>query len=316
MSNIAIIGVGAIGKRHLDSILKSDKIQEIFLVDRNKEVVAHATDLDSKRIVAGTDCSILPGQIDVAIIATTSAVRKKVFQELVAKSNVKNIIFEKVLFQRKEDYLEVKKILGEKKIKAWVNCARREYASYIDLKNILNSVNNFTCSITGGNWGLGCNGIHMLDLVQYLAGEKNLKVNHVDLLPVVEESKRGGYKEVYGDIVGDCGRCINFSISCFRDSSLPVIIEIAADCFWYCIIESKQKMYYMIPDNDWKVKEKDFFVPYQSQLTQKIIESILVTGECNLAKYEESMRLHLKFINPLIEFFENYGIEKGLCPIT
>ena len=57
-------------------------------------------------------------------------------------------------------------------------------------------------------------------------------------------------------------------------------------------------------------------MPYQSQMTQYVIEDILLKGTCKLTTYEESSRMHLEFIKPLIEFFEKHGMEKGLCPIT
>ena len=42
MYNIAIIGVGALGKRHLESILKSELPLQIYVVDNHKEAVNEA----------------------------------------------------------------------------------------------------------------------------------------------------------------------------------------------------------------------------------------------------------------------------------
>lgn len=316
MYNIAIIGVGALGKRHLESVLKTELPCQFYVVDSSKEAVDAVIASGEKEIFGGRDVNILPEEIEVAVIATLSSVRRKVFEQMLLNSKVKNIIFEKVLFQRKEDYFAVEQQLREKGINAWVNCARREYDSYINLKEIVDKSNDFTFHIAGGDWGLGCNGIHMLDLVQFLSGCKDCSIDKLNLIPVVEESKRKGYKEIFGTITGNCGKCQSFSITCYKDSTLPDSIEIAGDNFRAVIMEGSRKLLLMQADNDWKAEEREFPIPYQSQLTQKVMENIILNGVCNLPVYEEAMKLHLSYIEPLLTFFEEQGLEKGLCPIT
>lgn len=316
MYNIAVIGVGAIGKRHLESILKLDNSYQIYIVDSDQEMLDNAAAINRERIIGGTNVEILPFHVHVAIIATSSAARREVFEQIILHSKVENIVFEKVLFQRESDYVEVKKKLQKEKIKAWVNCPRREYDAYNNMKKMLENTDYFTFSINGGSWGLGCNGIHMLDLISYLSDSKNLKIKNINLLPIIEESKRKGYKEFYGSIIGDCGKCRGYIISCHRNSSMPMVIDISGNDFRCSILEEKQTMYIMRKENDWTVEEQEFPVPFQSQLTQKVVERIILEGECNLTKYEESMELHLAFMTPLFHFFESQGIEPGVCPIT
>lgn len=316
MNNIAIIGVGALGKRHLESVLKSELPFQIYVVDNNEEAVSEAIKMNEKCIIGGMDTSILPEEIDLAIISTASAVRKTVFKQMISKSKVKYIIFEKVLFQRIEEYFEVGKILEERQIKAWVNCARREQASYQELKKIVDKSNYFTFEMTGGDWGLGCNGIHMLDLVQFLSGSHECIIDRLNLLPIVEESKRRGYKEIYGTVSGSCGKCLSFSITCFHNSTSPSRLELSGDNFYASIEEGTHKLTLMSADDGWNANIREFPLYYQSQQTQKVMEKIMNTGDCNLPKYKEAMQLHLSYIEPLIKFFEEQGLEKGLCPIT
>lgn len=316
MINIAIIGVGALGKRHLESILKSELPLQIYVVDNNEEAVSKVIKMDEKCIVGGTDTNILPKEIDLAIISTSSAERKTVFQQMISDSKVKYIIFEKVLFQRIEEYFEVEKLLKEQGIKAWVNCARREQPSYQELKKIVDKSNYFAFQMAGGDWGLGCNGIHMLDLIQFLSGSQECIIDRLNLLPIVEESKRIGYKEIYGTISGSCGKCLSFSITCFHCSTSPSRLELSGDNFYASIEEGIHKLTFMSADDGWNTNIREFPLYYQSQQTQKVIEKIMNTGDCNLPQYKESMQLHLSYIEPLIKFFEEQGLEKGLCPIT
>ena len=242
--------------------------------------------------------------------------RKDVFEQMISKSKVKYIIFEKVLFQKMEEYFEVEKLLEENGIKAWVNCARREQDSYRELKKIVDKSKYFTFQMSGGGWGLGCNGIHMLDLVQFLSASQECKIDRLNLLPVVEESKRRGYKEIYGTVYGSCGKCLSFSITCFHNSTSPSRVELSGDNFYASIEEGVHKLSFMCEDEGWKTDTQVFPLYYQSQQTQKVMESIINTGDCNLPKYKESMQLHLTYIEPLIKFFEEQGLERGLCPIT
>ena len=316
MYSIVIIGVGGIGKRHLESVLRSNMELDIYVIDSNQETVNAVVASNGKRVVGGTTMDILPKEIDVTIIATSSGVRRAVFEQLVVHSTVRNVIFEKVLFQRKEDYFEVARLLKEKGIHAWVNCARREMNSYISLQKSIKKIESFTFHLAGGDWGLGCNGIHILDLIQFLSGSRACKIDNLNLLPMVADSKRAGYKEVYGTILGNCGKCQGFSITCYRDSALPMHIVLSGEDFRYVIIEGEHKILLMRQDNDWVVEEKEFPIAYVSQITQSVVENILTSGNCNLPEYDEAMQLHLVYLEPLIKFFEEQGMEKGLCPIT
>lgn len=58
------------------------------------------------------------------------------------------------------DYEIVRALLEEKHIKAWVNCTRRECESYQGLKSELED-ENFEFALSGSNWGMGCNAIHL-----------------------------------------------------------------------------------------------------------------------------------------------------------
>jgi len=319
MYNIAVIGVGALGKRHLSSILNSQLALTVYCYDIN----SHALDgfewdsqYNNKTLKMVTSFEQLPNNVDFALFAMTSKGRREMFDQLVAMCSVKNILFEKVLFQKIEDYDYVRKKLQELGIKAWVNCARRQMDSYQELRNKLESAREIRISISGGEWGLACNAIHQIDMVEFLAGSSETYIEKMNLLPVIVDSKRPGFKEVYGTIEGHSGKCVHFSINCMKDTNVPSVVTISTDIGQFVIFESKQKIVFMDKDNNYELSESDFIMPYQSQMTQFVMENILLNGESRLATYEVSSRLHLEFIRPLIKFFEENGLEKELCPIT
>ena len=297
--NIAIIGVGALGKRHLESIIKTEFQIKVFCIDTNPETFSgelwEKIINNRNNIIIAKSISDLPEVIDVAVFAMTSRYRRKMFEELTVHSTVKNIIFEKVLFQSVADYYYVGECLKKLHINAWVNCARREWDAWHLLKKEIQFSDSFEIHVIGGEWGLACNTIHMLDLIEFLTDQRECNIDCFTLSPEIVESKRKGFKEVFGTIIGNCGKCHTFTITSYKDSTMPVEIEIVGRDFRYVVKENIQKMFFSTAENGWEVQEKKFPVVFQSQLTQKVVENILINGSCCLTQYEDSARLHLLF---------------------
>ena len=315
MDNIAIIGVGALGHRHLQSMVDLQDDYNIYAVEINEEIIK-VLNSEFPKVNFITTVEDLPKELEAVVIATNSNVRRLLFEQLINHANVKNIIFEKVLFQIEEDYYFVRDKLNELEIHAWVNCARREWDSYKLLEEELNAYNEMHISAIGGNWGIGCNAIHILDIIEYLSG------NEIEILDIsklenkVVESKRNGYYEFFGTISGTAGRCKNYSITCIEDSDLPFRIEITTEKSRYMIDEANNYLLISNAQSNWQWEKREFKQVYQSQMTGRVIKSILDEGNCNLSDYASSMKLHLKYILPLIDFFKNNGMEGNTCPIT
>ena len=84
------------------------------------------------------------------------------------KNKVKYIIFEKVLFQKVEEYHSVDMLLNRYKTRGWVNCHRRIYPTYQNLKELLFGEELVDMEVVGNGWGLACNSVHFIDLYAYL----------------------------------------------------------------------------------------------------------------------------------------------------
>lgn len=314
VKNIVIIGVGVLGKRHLQSLAELDDNYQIYAVEKNG-AVCEALKKEFTDVIILTSIDGLPNIIDTIIIATNSDVRRSVFEQLVNHSRIKNIIFEKVLFQKMDDYYIVQKQLWEKGINAWVNCARREWDSYKVLRNELLGCVVLRINASGGNWGLGCNAIHVLDLIEFLTGEKIERIDTSNLEDRVIESKRKGFYEFFGTITGRTDKGCFFEISCM-DSVVPMCIEIMTDNTRLYIDEIHNRMFIANALSDWKWKEKEFKQEYQSQMTCRVVNTIIEEGGCNLTKYDDSMELHIKFLTSIMDFFSRNGMGGSVCPIT
>lgn len=322
MKNIVLVGVGSIGKRHLQALLMLEEKINIYLYDKNIEEIEKniieikESNQEKHEIFIIKNIEELPEKIELLIIATSSNVRRMLFEKIINIKKIENVIFEKVLFQKIEDYYEVEKILNDKKINAWVNCARREWKSYQKIKSILEKATKMEITISGSKWGLGCNGIHMLDLIEYISGNGNIIVDISELEENYIESKRDNFLEIEGTIKGRMGKCDNYSITSYSNNKVPVSIVINSDIFKCIINEEDKTILYANEESEWEWKEEKFETVYQSQLTNIVVENILKNKRCNLIEYKKSMELHLKYIEPLIEYFEKLGIGGKQCPIT
>lgn len=312
--NIAVIGIGNLGMRHMQSLLEM-KDYHVVGMDSNADQIQKSKQILCEDITAFTRITDLPVEIELAVIATSSNVRRQVFEELVSHAHVKNIIFEKVLFQKQEDYYSVSKILKDNSIKAWVNCARREYKDYQKLCQILQN-ERLDFYMSGAEWGLGCNCIHMLDLFSFLCGSNDIMIRNVNIEKDITSSKRKGFYEIYGNLSGVSSNGDTFFVGCRRNSNLPSEIRLETDTQRIVINESKRKMVVSSKENDWNEEEFPFEILYQSQLTATVAKEILEGDGCKLPTYEESASLHLKFIDAINPVFAAAGFEEGLCPIT
>ncbi len=315
MNNIAIIGVGALGKRHLQSMMDLHETFCIFAVEINNDaVIALKTEFPQVHFVSSV--KELPSKIEVVVIATNSSIRRQVFEDLISSSSVSSIIFEKVLFQKDDDYYAVQEKLRNLEIRAWVNCARREWDSYKGFKEEIYKSKEIHLYAVGGKWGMGSSAIHILDLIEFLS-EHEIESIQVDKLDQgIEESKRKGFYEFYGTITGSAGKCKSYNITCIHNSNLPFRIEITTESKRYMIDEAHSYIIESNYESQWEWNKKEFRQVYQSQMTGRVIKSIVETGNCNLADYESSMKLHLKYITALIPFFKSNGWEEDSCPIT
>lgn len=78
-------------------------------------------------------------------------------------------------------------MLKKSDTKCWVNHPRRMYPFYQELRQKLKKAN---FSISGGDWGLACNGLHFLDLISYLSSSNDFKLNTDFLDKQLKETKR------------------------------------------------------------------------------------------------------------------------------
>lgn len=325
MYSIAIVGAGQIGSRHLQACAMLELAATIHVCDISENSLAVAKKrFEEVGNIAGeikvkyhSAIDELPKDIDIAIIATDAKQRYAITKELLTKINLRSIIFEKVVFQSKSQFQEIKSLLDEAKIKAWVNCPRRMYPLYKSIRNTLHGENRIYMSVAGGEWGLGCNSIHFLDLFSYLTSSTELFIDTTRLDNNILTSKRSGYKEFSGSLFVSGANGSRLQLFSMSNSDLIVQISIMSESMAFIIDEKNGLMKWNRKDNGWKNDLTEFTTPFQSQLTDIAINQILNEGSCELTDYESSMMLHFLLIDSLNDFiFRKTGESLTVCPIS
>ncbi|MBI2968259.1 MAG: Gfo/Idh/MocA family oxidoreductase [Bacteroidetes bacterium] len=326
MYNIAVIGSGQIGTRHLQGLALSAEPMQIFVCDPSVNGLAEARNKwnevaqenGKKNVVFSENYSGLPERLDVCIIATTSLHRKKTIEEILITTKIRFLILEKVLFPSVSDYGKTALLMRNNNVKAFVNCARREFGFYRELRDKFSRDSKIHFTVFGNNFGLGCNGIHFLDLFVYLTGCSDLIMLTPGLDKKIKESKRKGFKEITGTLTGfdACGN--TFSISSFEGNPSPVKIIVSSSDRYYYIEEGVEgKFLVSEAGSGWSSVNGLFPVPKISELTGNIVDDLLHAGTCRLTTYDESARIHIPFISAVKDHMEKcLEIQLDYCPVT
>lgn len=321
MKNICIIGAGNIGSRHLQGIKKVKFPLSIAVVDPSIKSLKIAQErynqeqsFVSHKISFLQKIEKIPNKIDLAIVATCSNIRKKVVEDLLSKSQVTNLILEKILFQKKEDYLTIEKLLKKKHCKTWVNFSMRTIPFYYEMKkNIKGQIQYF---VNGSQFGLVTNTIHYIDHMIYLSGCNEFEVDTKFLNTTPIESKRKGFLELNGTLNvyfkdGSLG-----SFTCYPQGKAPAIVEIESQDY-RCISKETEKKAWVSTSDSWEWNEVDTNLLYQSEMTNVITEKIFQKGECNLTPFDQALKSHLQLLEGLLNFLNRNSKKKyNLYPFT
>ena len=260
----------------------------------------------------------LTEDVDLAIIATNADVRRMVIEELLAKVDVKYLLLEKVVFQSVEDFQEMLLLLNKKQIKAWVNFPRRIASFYRALKSSMCSNNKIFLRLEEGSLGgIIQSGVHFLDLLTFLTGENHLAIDVSGLGTVINKSKRGDYIDLTGVLRAKTVNGSEATIIEYQENRAPDIISIFSRAERFLISEVLGRAFCAKENNDWKWKEVQFSMPYQSEITHLAVQQIFDTGKSDLTTLEESFSLH----KPMLKAFNEHltritGKKSTRCPIT
>lgn len=323
MKKIFIVGAGQLGSRHLQALKSVDIPLDITVIDPSGEALKTAkeryeviTGVETHQVRYLKEIPVSFDTVDIAIIASNSNVRRLIVETLLANGPVLCMVLEKLLFDRKDDFFTIRELFNSKRVKAWVNCSMRTMPFYAGLQSQFQST-PFIYSVTGSQFGLITNAIHYIDHIAYLSGDSSYVIDaHLLQAPPIE-SKRKGFLELNGTLTAHFSNGCLGIFTCFPNGTLPILIEITSSEVRIISKESEGKALISDRQNNWMLREVEANIPFQSQMTTRVVTDILMRGTCDLVGYDESMNLHLTLLEG-VQSFINYRAEKifDIYPFT
>ncbi len=313
MSEVLLVGSGNIGRRHFQGLLESRKVRKIAVV----EICSSARNTltrDFGERPAGKSLSVVSclGEVktqpELAIVATDSRPRAELTLELLNRT-VPFIVLEKFLFSDLRDYETLDLALSKGGPSVWVNCPRRIYPQAQRLATqYRGKVHHY--SVRGAEWGFCTNAIHYFDHWMWLQGPDRPPIQNVTIqtygLPF--PAKRTGYLEVHGKLEAQCGAS-KFVARCRPGLKHSLRLEL----FSGLEIEIDEQTQSMLENS----KLREYVVPFQSQLTAPLVDSILESGDCGLTPYQESSEYHQLFLRSLMAALPDHSFRTSTgWPVT
>ena len=322
MLNLAIIGCGQIGSRHLQSMALLEEEATIYLVDPSRESTDKASELFRQvysppsnpaiQLVRTRSIKDLPARLDLSVVATASDKRAATVADIVGKIEVEYIILEKFLFPREEDYNVIGALLETRRVSCFVNQWTTSLTSFRRVARKL-SQGPFHMSVDAAGWGLCCNAVHVLEFFDFLTGEEPCSPTSSHVESVIP-AKRSGFFEILGQFEFATPGGSTISLACRRGqpaSVIPLSIRSATQS-----VNLEFGLDYLTAR--WLSGETETFrIPYQSKLTHRFVEALTSSGTCTLPHYQRSARQHLLLLQAFLPHFVAAGVSAGdICPIT
>lgn len=304
MIKIGVIGTGNIGKRHIQSALKMDDV-EIFAFDHNDESLNSLNlfledlglDVSEKVTLTRSYENFLDliSEETIVIISTTAKRRSELVINTLDK-NPKALIIEKPVCQNVKEYVQ---LLENTTVPIYVNFPRCSYKIYRDIK-VLARQNIEEIKIILSQNGIATNGIHMLDLIFWLLEKDKYVLTKSEIFNYYE-TKRKNFFDFSGYIsfTVDNVKCsfVDVSFKC------PEIIQIFTRNNIISVYEQSGKV--VISEGE-KLSISDFTIPFQSNLTSKILEQIVNEREVFLPEIKDCFSSH----SLLFEVMNKHNLSK------
>lgn len=317
MKQALLIGCGNIGFRHLQALAALPRVGEVAVTIVEPDTTQHdriRTELTGAGFATSDLRETLPdtGAFDLAIIATNSNIRRAVFDAMVAQVTVAAVIFEKVLFQTEADLDAVGETLRSKDIAGYVNCGRRGFPGYQALAETLAGDRPLALEARGSGWAMASNAIHLFDIAACLNGSALVSVNASGLEAEIQESKRGGYKEVFGTLTGELANGAVVTLTCLRDGDPGLAVRISGTDVTAEIAEAAGQMTLTRAGT---TDTRAFETRHVSQMPE-LYAGPLFGGGTALTPYAESADQHRLLLRALRPHLGLSNAADDPCPIS
>lgn len=321
-SNVAIIGCGQLGRRHIQGLGLSSFEINVHVYDTSKDSLKtcarfaeEITDdirnlqlsyFDNIQTLAAASSSF-----DLVIVSSTATGRPSQIKILKSLLQSASWLLEKPICQSPDEIDELLKLTNDMVI--WVNHFRRLIPCYQTLKSDYFYGQSMDVTFSGREVGIGCNISHFIDFMNYMTGAIPVKADISGLSKRWHVSKRLGFKEINGEIK------LQFS----DGSSMRVISDEKLSGFMISgVFKRSGKKFLIDEDKGIAVHDEELIeigkIPFQSELTGKLFDQIKQQGECNLTPLFIAANCYRVVISKLLEHWKSTteGQNDSKVPLT
>ena len=275
--NIVLIGLGHIGKRHLQALDRLNTIDHLFCFDTNKmawkdvELFCSQNNLRFKNLQRLDSLESAARHIDhrtIVIVATTAKARIDILLKVIRPKPLA-ILAEKPLCQYAADYRRLTSAAKKYKVPKFINFPRHVYSVYQHITQELKQAENasFTVVFSGG---MSCNGIHFFELATWLLGAQTFKI----LYSSVDKdfaAKRKGFRDFSGEIIVRINEKHLCIFKCHKKES-AFALSVQEGNKEFRVYETEKKM--IVHRHPRILSQKKIELPLISQLTDRIVTLI------------------------------------------
>ena len=312
---VLVVGFGMMGCRHVQAFLEDKDKYEVHVLELSESNIKEnivRINAEYNDCIWYKDLDNVP-LLDIAIIATSSSPRFEIIKKLL-KTGYKKFLLEKIVFQSEEQFQIVLELIKESKAVAYCNFVNRYFNTYNTIKKeLINSKERTNITIHGGEYGLGCNAIHYIDIFQYLTNNNDLLLNKAKVNISKTENRRGDYyKEFTGFISFKNSNSDSIRLISEPEYAGGVTINIINGDKNYLLNENSEMFYF---DNKEDFGFDKFTIIPTSRLSDVIVEDIF-EDNCRLTKIDETYKTHVELFNVFNTALYGKSSFDTLCPIT
>lgn len=307
--NIAVIGCGQLGRRHIQGLGVSEFEIDVHVYDVAKESLETcatfakeiADDINNLRLLYFEDIetlSVATPIFDLVIISSTAKDRPTDLRTLTSLIKAKAWLLEKPICQSPEELIELIDLTKDEKV--WINHFRRVVPWYRNMRVDYFGDQKININFVGPDIGIGCNVSHLIDLVNFLTGEIPVSSDTAGLSDQWHDAKRKGFKEIDGELIchfsaGSTMRVISDN----KHNHFTIFGEIVETGNTFVIDEVNGTL--TINGKISKLGQ----LPFQSQLTGKVFDQINQHGYSDLTPFSVAANCYQLVIEALLVHWQS-----------
>ena len=315
---LLLVGAGQLGSRYLQGFAKSSVNLKITVVDTSTSALKTAR---SRWVETGGELShhqvqfadAVPSElkyIDLLLVVTSAKGRAALIEKLASQIEVRFWVLEKVLAQSVNELAVITRVTSRSR-GVWVNTPRRMMSWHQALKDAFAFRSPIKFTYSGGLWGLACNGVHFLDLISWWTGEKLESIDTSSLDSFWCKSKRAGYFEVTGKLIAQYSGGRTLILEARNSVEVNALrIDLADGTVW--TVDEANGI--AISSGGERIHG---CIEFQSLLTARLVDKILLRGHCDLPTLRESAAIHSVFLEVMLKHW-NFSQNRNdiYVPIT